>query len=74
VQYGYDDAGRLSSIAFPNGITSTYGHDTAGCLNTITHAQGGTTLAGLAYGLDNVGNRTSVTEIGVPLPGTTTYG
>jgi RHS repeat-associated protein len=41
------------------GIVSTYGHDNADRLTSISHVKGGgTTVASVAYTLDDVGNRT----------------
>ncbi len=61
IDYAYDDAGRMTTATLPSGtgIVSTYSYDDADRLTGITHVKGGsTTLASVAYTLDQVGNRT----------------
>ena len=59
--YAYDDAGRMTTATLPSGtgIVSTYTFDDADRLTNIAHVKGGsTTVASVAYTLDDVGNRT----------------
>jgi len=59
--YSYDDAGRMTTATLPSGtgIVSTYTYDVADRLTNIAHVKGGsTTVASVAYTLDDVGNRT----------------
>ena len=59
--YAYDDAGRMTTATLPSGtgIVSTYSYDDADRLTNIAHVKGGsTTIASVAYTLDDVGNRT----------------
>jgi RHS repeat-associated protein len=61
ISYSYDDAGRMTTATLPSGtgIVSTYSYDNADRLTGISHVKGGsTTIASVAYTLDNVGNRT----------------
>jgi len=67
--YGYDDANRLTTISYPNGLITTNAYDDADRLESITVKQGTTTIASFAYTLDNVGNRLSM----VDADGTTSY-
>ena len=59
--FGYDTAGRRSSLNYPNLVTATYGYDNAGRLTSLNHQTTGQTLASFSYTLDNVGNRTAKT-------------
>ena len=59
--YSYDDAGRMTTATLPSGtgIVSTYSYDNADRLTGISHVKNGsTTVASVAYTLDDVGNRT----------------
>jgi YD repeat-containing protein len=61
ISYAYDDAGRMTTATLPSGtgIVSTYSYDNADRLTGISHVKGGsTTIASVAYTLDDVGNRT----------------
>ncbi|WP_326557257.1 RHS repeat-associated core domain-containing protein [Micromonospora sp. NBC_01796] len=44
VVYGYDTAGRLTSVTSPGGRTTGYGYDTANRMTTVTDARGITYL------------------------------
>jgi YD repeat-containing protein len=60
-QYGYDDANRMTSTTLPSGtgIVTSYTYDDADRLTGIEHVKSGsTTIASVAYTLDDVGNRT----------------
>lgn len=59
-QLTWDEANRLTSIQNPDGSTWTFGYD---ALNRLTSANQGA-LGSHGYGLDWVGNRTSLTENG----------
>jgi YD repeat-containing protein len=60
--YNYDHANRLAGLALPNGVDSSYTYDDAGRLTLLTHATLTETIASYTYGLDQVGNRTGLTE------------
>ena len=60
--YGYDAAGRRTSLGYPNQITASYAYDAAGRLVRLAHAAaGGSTIAAFGYALDKAGNRTNKT-------------
>jgi YD repeat-containing protein len=51
----------MTTATLPSGtgIVNTYGYDNADRLTSISHVKGGlTTVASVAYTLDDVGNRT----------------
>ena len=50
VALAYDPAGRLSAIAFPNGVATNVAWDAAGRPGSIVHAQGSFELARYDYG------------------------
>lgn len=58
--FAYDANGNRTTITRPNGVTSSYTYDLADRLTSIVHSNGGT-LQSFSYGLDPIGNRTSVT-------------
>ena len=61
IQYAYDDANRMTSATLPSstGIVSAYTYDDGDRLTGISHVKdGSTTVASVAYALDDVGNRT----------------
>ena len=60
--YDYDDANRLAGVTLPNGVASSYGYDDAGRLTLLSHHTITESLATYNYALDNVGNRTILTE------------
>lgn len=61
VSYGYDLAGRRTSMTLPNAVLVQYGYDVASRLTSITYKQNGTTVLGdLTYEYDKAGQRTKV--------------
>lgn len=63
VIYTYDASGRRVGTALPNGTTVTYAYDGAAHLLNIDHRRSdGSPLLSLAYALDALGNRTSMTD------------
>jgi YD repeat-containing protein len=54
VTLGYDQSGRLASIAYPNGVTTAYGYDAKGRLNALSHTSGANPSFGYTY--NPVGN------------------
>lgn len=58
--YGYDAIGNLTSVAYPNGVTSAFVYDPRSRLIRLTHARGATVLAEYQYEVDAVGDRTRV--------------
>jgi YD repeat-containing protein len=60
--YNYDNANRLTGLTLPNGVESGYTYDAAGRLTLLTHANITETIASYDYALDQVGNRTALTE------------
>jgi len=74
----YDDAGRLLTLTYPNGMVATSTYDPAGRLATLTYTKGATTIGDLGYGYDPAGRRTtaggSLARVGLPAAvSTTTY-
>jgi len=57
--FNYDADSRLASQTAPNGVNSTFSYDLAGQLLGISHEVGGNVIAGVGYGYNSVGNRTS---------------
>jgi len=62
--YGYDDAGNLLTTTYPSSteIVSTRTYDDAGRLLSLVNEQDGTPVSSYAYTLDDVGNRTQMTD------------
>jgi RHS repeat-associated protein len=60
--YAYDDADRLTITTFPNEVVTTNAYDIADRLTGINTMKGLDTLLSITYALDNVGNRTSMSE------------
>ena len=57
VSLGYDPAGRLASIAYPNGVATAYGYDTKGRLDSLSHTLGtNPSFADFGYTYNPVGN------------------
>jgi RHS repeat-associated protein len=67
--YGYDNANRLTTTTYPNGVVSTNSYDNADRLTGISTVKSPTTILSITYTLDNVGNRLTMVE----QSGTTTY-
>jgi RHS repeat-associated protein len=61
-EYTYNDFGALATTELDNDVTVSYDYDDAHRLTTITHETTSQLLAEYAYTLDEVGNRTEVTE------------
>ena len=63
LQYGNDDAGRLTGADLANGTSSAWAYDEANRLTNLTHTSiVSGTINSFSYGLDNVGNRTVMTD------------
>ncbi|MCL6478057.1 MAG: SBBP repeat-containing protein [Peptococcaceae bacterium] len=58
----YDEAGNRIKEVLPNGIEVNYQYDLNGRLTVLQHVYGTGVLSGVAYTLDNVGNRLSATD------------
>jgi RHS repeat-associated protein len=54
--YNIDASGRLGNFVLPNGVTTTYGYNDASQIQHVDHKLGTTTIAGVDYTRDNVGN------------------
>ena len=61
--YGYDDAGNLQDVTYPNGIGAGYSYDSLNRLRNLEVKKGGTLIASYAYDLGPAGNRLSVREM-----------
>ncbi len=61
LSYSYSGA-RLNQQIYPNGITATYGFDGASRLTSINQVKAGTTVFSTTYTLDQLGNRTAISE------------
>jgi RHS repeat-associated protein len=59
VTLNYDDAGRRTSLTYPNGVVTSYGYDNANQLLTIGHVKAPTTIEAMTYTYDKAGNRIS---------------
>ena len=75
----YDDAGRMTTTTLPSGTgtVSTYTYDDADRLTDIAHVKGGsTTVASVAYTLDDVGTAPSAltSRARTRMPTTTSIG
>jgi RHS repeat-associated protein len=68
----YPPLSRRTSLTRPNAVNTAYGYDNLSRLLSVTHANGGVTLDGASYGLDNAGNRTSKSDLHAGV--TTNYG
>lgn len=55
--FGYDVAGRRTTLSYPNQVVAAYAFDNAGRLTSLTHKAGDNTVASFDYTLDKVGNR-----------------
>jgi RHS repeat-associated protein len=62
--YTYDPASNLTGTTFPNAVTTSLTYDAANRLTGITDSANSVAYRVLAYALDNVGNRTAVTDGG----------
>ena len=62
VTLAYDDAGRRTSLTYPNGVVTSYGYDNANRVLSITHVKAPTTIESLTYTYDPTGNRLSQTR------------
>ena len=60
VTFGYDAAGRRTSLTLPNGILVEYTYDAASRVTGINYKQGATVLGNLTYEYDKGGNRTKI--------------
>lgn len=58
--WAYDAAGRRTTVAIPNGVTTEYGWDDANQLTGLTHKRAGSTIGGVNYTYDLAGRRTSM--------------
>jgi YD repeat-containing protein len=57
----YDNAGRMTNLTLPNGVSMTYGYDLASRLTSITYTKGSTNLGDVSYSYDAAGQRIGVT-------------
>jgi len=62
--YRYDAASNLTGVTYPNRVTSAMTYDAANRLTGITDSANLVAYRVLVYALDNVGNRTAVTDGG----------
>jgi RHS repeat-associated protein len=61
----YRPTGQIQSIAFGNGMTQSRFYDNRQRLHRLAAGNATTTLQDLTYGYDNVGNVTSITDVGI---------
>ncbi|MEM8585463.1 MAG: RHS repeat-associated core domain-containing protein [Bacteroidota bacterium] len=64
--YTYLDDDRLSTVIYPNGISTDYEYDNAGRMIRLIHYRSGTPWIRYEFGLDDLGNHLSETEIDEP--------
>jgi len=69
-QYAYDPAGNLLTTQYPNSAQIDFAYDAANRLTEVVNKAAGVRPLAIDYTLDAVGNRTVVSEAGIP----TTYG
>ncbi|MFN7954406.1 MAG: RHS repeat-associated core domain-containing protein [bacterium] len=62
VHVSYDPNGNRESIAYPNGVTTSYQYNEQNRLTLLEHATASSTLAAYSYTLGPSGNRTDVEE------------
>lgn len=60
---GYDDASRRTSLAYPNGIVTSYTYDSLSRLTNLSAMRAGAAVDQWGYTYDLVGNRTSKTSL-----------
>ena len=70
--FGYDALSRRTSLTRPNAVNTAYSYDNLSRLLGVTHANGGVTLDGATYTVDNAGNRNSKADLHAGV--TTNYG
>jgi RHS repeat-associated protein len=61
--YHYDDVSRMTSYAYPNGVTTTMTYNSLNRVQNLAIATAADSLASYAYTFDPTGNRHSVTEL-----------
>jgi len=61
--FSYDVLSRRTALNFPNGNSMSYAYDTASRLLSLAHMHTGSPLASFSYSYDQIGNRTSLTEL-----------
>ncbi len=62
VTVAYDNAGRRTSLTYPNGVVTSYGYDNANRLLNLDHIKAPTTIEALTYQNDAAGNRIKLTR------------
>ena len=65
-RYSYDPASNLTTIQYPNGAGIAFNYDTANRLTQIANTEKGIPPLVLAYSLDPVGNRSTISVNGIP--------
>ncbi|MGI8427015.1 MAG: hypothetical protein ACR2FO_07235 [Actinomycetota bacterium] len=58
--FGYDPAGRQTSLGLPSGVTATYGYDGGSRLTSIAYNNGPTSVGDLQDSFDETGKRATV--------------
>ncbi|MFQ5857788.1 MAG: RHS repeat domain-containing protein [Anaerolineae bacterium] len=61
--FAYDALSRRTALSLPNGATATYTYDAASQLLSLVHQLSGSPIASFSYTYDQVGNRTSLTDL-----------
>lgn len=62
ISFGYDNADRLTSRTFPNGVSTTYGYDNMSRLKRITDTGAIGTLFDRQYGYNSASQISQITE------------
>jgi RHS repeat-associated protein len=68
--YSYNSVGNLTNVQYPNSARIAFSYDPANRLTSVVNTTVGVPPLAFNYALDPVGNRTKVTEAGIP----TVYG
>jgi RHS repeat-associated protein len=60
--FSYDALSRRTQMTRPNGVNTNYTYDNLSHLLSVLHQNGGVTIDGASYTVDNAGNRTAKTD------------
>jgi RHS repeat-associated protein len=60
--FSYDALSRRTQMTRPNGVNTNYSYDNLSHLLSVLHQNGGVTIDGASYTVDNAGNRTAKTD------------
>ena len=64
--YAYDSAGNLNTVQYPNKVKIGFVYDAANRLTSVVNSTVGVPPLAISYSMDAAGNRTTITEGGIP--------